>query len=60
MLRPGAAEENEAEDDAEAAALRERAGEGAGAWKVMGTSFAVVFVGEWGTPRRSRRRTSPP
>lgn len=48
MLRPEAVAENEAEDDGEAAALRERAGEGAGPWKVIVTSFAVVFVGEWG------------
>lgn len=48
MLRPGAAAENEAEDEAEAAALRQRAGEGAGALRVIATSFAVVFVGEWG------------
>lgn len=48
MLRPGAEEDNEAEDDAEAAALKERAGANAGAVRIVATSFAVVFVGEWG------------
>jgi putative Ca2+/H+ antiporter (TMEM165/GDT1 family) len=48
MLRPEAVADNEDEDDAEAAALKERAGAGAGPWKVIATSFAVVFVGEWG------------
>lgn len=48
MLRPGAAEENKEEDDAEAAELRTRAGDDPGAGRVMGTSFVVVFVGEWG------------
>lgn len=48
MLRPGAEQDNEAEDDAEAAALRTRAGTEARAGKVITTSFAVVFVGEWG------------
>ncbi len=48
LLRPGSAEDNEEEDVAEAAALRARARDGAGARKVIATSFAVVFVGEWG------------
>lgn len=48
MLRPGAEEDNEAEDAEEAAELKARAGEGAGPRKVVLTSFAVVFVGEWG------------
>jgi putative Ca2+/H+ antiporter (TMEM165/GDT1 family) len=48
MLRPEAVADNEHEDDSEAAALKARAGAGAGPWKVIATSFAVVFVGEWG------------
>ena len=40
MLRPEPVEEN--------AAIKERAVAGAGPWKVITTSFAVVFVGEWG------------
>lgn len=48
MLRPEAVADNEGEDAAEAAALKERAAAGAGAGKVIATSFAVVFVGEWG------------
>jgi putative Ca2+/H+ antiporter (TMEM165/GDT1 family) len=46
LLRP--APDGEAENDAEAAALRHRAGQGAGAVKVISTCFVVVFVGEWG------------
>lgn len=43
MLRP------ETDDEApDAAALSERAAKDAGPWKVIATSFAVVFVGEWG------------
>ncbi len=48
MLRPEAVEDNELEDAAEAAALKERAGMGAGPGRVIAMSFAVVFVGEWG------------
>ena len=48
MLRPEAEHDNEVEDAEEAAALRARAGADAGAGKVIATSFAVVFVGEWG------------
>jgi putative Ca2+/H+ antiporter (TMEM165/GDT1 family) len=48
MLRPDAEEDNEVEDAEEAAQLRTRAGADAGAGKVIATSFAVVFVGEWG------------
>jgi len=48
MLRPGAEAANDVEGDAEVAELRARAGTDAGATKVILTSFAVVFVGEWG------------
>lgn len=48
MLRPGAAEDEQDESDAEAAALRARARQDSGAGRVILTSFAVVFVGEWG------------
>lgn len=48
MLRPEAAEDDEAEAEQEAQALTRGAGTSTGARKVIGTSFAVVFVGEWG------------
>ncbi|GAC1444189.1 MAG: TMEM165/GDT1 family protein [Mycobacteriales bacterium] len=48
MLRPGAEQDNEAADDEEAAALRTRAGVDPSAARVIATSFAVVFIGEWG------------